>query len=91
MIQENELVMLLMGIGVAIFILLNYRRLTRFPFIKILLAGFCALGAGWLLTILENFFWGDVLNFLEHTCNAAGAILTAVWIWMALYRSGEIH
>lgn len=81
-IQENEGVMLLLGIGLLIFVLGNYRRLVRFPYVNILVTGFVILTAGWLLTVLESFFWGDVLNLLEHMCYAASGIVTAVWLWL---------
>ena len=81
MIQENEIITLLLGIGVMIFILANNRKVKRIPVAKILIAGFYVLLAGWVLTILEGLFWNDLLNVLEHICYTASSILIAVWCW----------
>ena len=81
MIQENEIITLLLGIGVMIFILVNKQKVKRIPVAKILIAGFYVLLAGWVLTILEGLFWKDFLNVLEHICYASSSILIAVWCW----------
>ena len=81
MFQENELVMLLLGVGVLVFTLGNRFRLKRLPASKILCAGFYMLSAGWILTVLEGFFWKGVLNYLEHMCCAGSSLLVAVWCW----------
>jgi len=78
-IFENEIVMLLLGVGVLIFILGNRARLKRLAASKILIAGFYVLLAGWVLTVLEGFFWEGPLNYLEHLCYAVSAVFVAVW------------
>jgi hypothetical protein len=57
MIQQNELIMLLLGIGCMIFILVNKQKVKRIPVAKPLIAGFYVLLAGYFLTILEGLFW----------------------------------
>ena len=79
MIQENELFMLLLGSGVFIFVFGNRLRLSRLPAFEILISGFCVLFAGWILTVVETFFWEGYLNYLEHICYAVSSVLTAVW------------
>ena len=81
MIQQNEIIMLLLGIGVTIFILENRQKLRLVPASRILISGFCMTLAGWVLTVLEGFFWRDFFNFLEHLCYAASSLLMAVWCW----------
>ena len=81
MIQQNELIMLLLGIGCMIFILVNKQKVKRVPVAKTLIAGFCLLLAGYVLTIFEGLFWKDFLNVLEHICYTASSILVAVWCW----------
>ena len=73
--------MLLLSIGCTIFILVNKQKVKRIPLAKLLLAGFCVLLAGYVLTIFEGIFWKDFLNVLEHICYAASSILMAVWCW----------
>ena len=81
MIQQNEIIMLLLSIGCSIFILVNKQKVKRIPLAKLLIAGFCVLLAGYVLTIFEGIFWKDFLNVLEHICYAASSILMAVWCW----------
>ena len=73
--------MLLLSIGCTIFILVNKQKVKRIPLAKLLIAGFCVLLAGYVLTIFEGIFWKDFLNVLEHICYAASSILMAVWCW----------
>jgi hypothetical protein len=87
-IFENEVVMLLIGVGVLIFILGSRQRLKRLPASKILITGFCMMLGSWVLTVLEGFFWKELLNYIEHTCYAIGSILVAVWCWK-VFGSGR--
>ena len=94
MIYENEIIMLVLGLGVLIFVLLNYFHLKRIPLFRVLLAGFYLLVVGWLLTVLEEFFpkdlfWNSSLNFLEHLCYAVSGIVFAIWCWVAFGRVKE--
>ena len=84
MIQQNEIIMLLLGVGCMIFIWANKQEVKRIPVSKTLTAGFYVLLAGYVLTILEGLFWEDLLNILEHICYATSSILMAVWCWKIL-------
>ncbi len=86
MIQDNEVVMLLMAIGVLIFILVNRRLIMRIEAARVLVAAFCVLLAAYVLTILEGFFQEDLLNFLEHLCYAASSVLIAMWCMKVFKR-----
>ena len=79
MVQENEVILLLLGLGVLIFALANRERLEELPAVRLLAAGLYLLLAAWVLTILEGFFWPRALNLLEHGCYAASAALQAAW------------
>jgi hypothetical protein len=81
MIQQNEIIMLLLSIGCMIFILVNKQEVKRIPVAKLLIAGFCVLLTGYILTIFEGIFWKDFLNVLEHICYSASSVLMAVWCW----------
>ena len=81
MVQQNEIIMLLLGIGCMIFILVNKQKVKLIPVPKLIIAGFYMLLAGYVLTILEGLFWKDFLNVLEHICYSASAILMTVWCW----------
>ena len=83
MIQENEVVMLLLAIGVLIFILVNRRLIMRIRAARVLVAAFCVLLAAYVLTVLEDLKplqpMGNLLNFLEHLCYAVSSVLIALW------------
>ena len=81
-LYENEVVMLLIGMGVLVFILGNRERLKRLAASKLLIVGFYFLLAGWVLTVLEGLFglfWEEILNFAEHLCTAVSSVFVAVW------------
>jgi len=90
MIEQNEVVMLVLGIGVLIFVLGNYPQLKRFPSAKILVVGFCVLLAGWVLTVMEGFYLPGILNYLEHICYAVSTVLLAAWTWIVFRKGREI-
>lgn len=80
-IFENEVVMLLIGVGVLIFILGSRPRLKDLPASNILIMGFYLLLVSWILTVLEGFFWEELLNYLEHAFYAVSSVFVAVWCW----------
>jgi hypothetical protein len=81
MVQENEIVMLLLGIGVLIFTVNNRLQFKRLPAWKILTTAFYVLLGGWVLTVMEGFFWNELLNLFEHICYATSSVLLAAWCW----------
>lgn len=86
--HENEVITLLMGLGGLVFIQLNRLQLKYLPASKILLAGYYVLLLGWVLTVIEGFFWKEVLNLLEHITYAGSAILLAAWSWRVFGKEG---
>lgn len=80
-VYGNEIVMLLIGVGVLIFIQGNRQRLKSLPASNILIGGFCMMLGSWILTVLEGLFWETYLNYLDHALYAFGSILVAVWCW----------
>jgi uncharacterized membrane protein len=88
MIQENEVIMLLLGVGVLVFMLANWKRLRRLPASRAMSHAFHLLVLASILTVLEGFFWPGPLNFLEHACYAGSALLLAAWCWRVFARAG---
>ncbi|NIP24043.1 MAG: hypothetical protein GWN67_07555 [Phycisphaerae bacterium] len=87
----NEVVMLMIGVGVLIFIHGNRRRLKSLPASNILITGYCMMLVSWILTVLEGLFgpfWEEWLNYLDHAFYAIGSIFVAVWCWK-VFRSGR--
>ena len=81
MIQQNEIVMLLLGVGVLIFTIRNRSGLKRLPAHRILMVAFYLLFATWVATVLEGFIWNTFFNLVEHAGLAASSVLTAIWCW----------
>ncbi len=88
-IFENEIVMLSLGVGVLIFILGSRARLKHLAASKILIMAFYVLLAGWVLTVLEGFFYEWLLNFFEHLCYAVSSVFVAVWCWKVFGKRRE--
>jgi len=79
MFHESEIVMLLLGAGVLVFILGNLLKLKRIPSSNFFICGFYLLFAGWIATALEGFFWHAFLNYFEHICYTGSSLLMLVW------------
>lgn len=89
MIQQNELITFLVGAGVALFLFINRRRITRIPGSPWLLFSYSALFTGWALTIVEGFVLGDIINILEHACYMVSSLTAAIWCWNVLVKGVE--
>ena len=79
--QENELLTLLIAVGVLIFIVSNGASLRELPRSRFFVSAYAILVAGWTLTVLEGIFWKAQFNFLEHACYATSSVLLALWCW----------
>jgi hypothetical protein len=88
MIQENEIIMLALGIGSYFFAVINKIYLERVPAWPTLLLAYRILLAAWVLTVLEGFLFPEALNILEHGCYAVSALVLAFWCRQAT-RSGK--
>ena len=82
-IQQNEIVMLLLGVGVFTFTIKNRVGLKRLPAHAILMTAFYILLTTWFATVLEGFIWNTFFNLVEHVGFAASSVLTAIWCWKA--------
>ena len=80
-VQENEIVMVMLGLGVLVLVLVNRLQLRRVRSFGLLFAGFLTFMAGWILTVVEGFFWNALLNAFEHVCYAVGSMVVAAWCW----------
>jgi hypothetical protein len=89
MIQQNELITFLVGLGVALYILANFSRLRTIPNSRFLIGSYFALLTGWALTILEGFLLPTALNTLEHLSYAACSVLAALWCRVTFGKDGD--
>ena len=81
MFRENEIITLLLAVGILVFIGANRRRLARLPGFPLLGASYLAFTAGWTFTMLEHLFLPVFFNAMEHACYCAGNVLAACWCW----------
>jgi hypothetical protein len=81
-IRESKFMVLLIAMGVLVFLYLNWTNLKPLRTRKVLAASFCSLVAGSILSVLEELFWGDTLNVLQHACFSLSAVLLVIWSWI---------
>ncbi len=84
MIQHNEIVMLLLGVGVFVFSLMNHRRLKGVHAWNILVVAYAVVFAAWCFTVIEGFFWKELFNYFEHIFYTISSILVMIWCWRVL-------
>ena len=89
MVQENELITLILAGCVAGVFLVLRARIKTLPGWRTLLLAFGAMTLGWSLTLLEEFYWPEALNLLEHLCYTGSSILLALWCWQNIARRRE--
>ena len=63
------------------------RKLDRMIIgIMAVVIAFLVLEAGWLYTVLEGYFLGQLLNLIEHACYAVSSVFLCAWCWQAFIR-----
>ncbi len=87
LVETSELILLLMGIGVIVFVLINFDRLRSLPHMGTLLLAIFALLLSWIVTVLEGFFLSNFLNLVEHSLYALASLFAMVWAWF-VYGKG---
>jgi 4-hydroxybenzoate polyprenyltransferase len=90
MIHDNELIMLILGIGALVLTLIYKAELKRIFAWKNLMASFYIFLAACVLTVAEAFLWPTYLNFAEHLFYTASAIFMAVWCFRASFTHKRI-
>ena len=89
MIWGNELIALVLALGVLLFLLPYRRELRRIPFSGLLVLAFVCHFLGLVFTVAEGLFWFGLLNLLEHVANTVGVILLVAWLWLISRRKGK--
>jgi len=79
MMQSNELVTLILGLGALGLMLARRSGLRELPSSRLLVHAFYLNVTTWAFTVLEGFVWGDLFNLLEHGASTLSAALLAVW------------
>ena len=81
MIQENEIVSLLLCIGVFFFILINRSQIKQLPSSGLFVSGFYIFMFSRIFTVLEGLFLGVFFNIVEHACYIISSALLLIWVW----------
>jgi len=89
MVHENEVLMLILGTGVLIFIILNITQIRRIGYYSLLLVSFCFLLFAWFATVIEGFLAEKYFNFSEHISYLISSIIFVIWSFKAFRKSRE--
>ena len=82
MFQENEVLTLVLAIGVLLFVLV-YKRGLRFPQRPVLLlSAFIIACGGWFFTVVEGYCTTGFCNLAEHICYVVSSIVLVIWFWL---------
>ncbi|HLO57206.1 MAG TPA: hypothetical protein VK179_00540 [Bacteroidales bacterium] len=89
MLNENEVVMLILGIGVLFLIIMNLDHIRKINSWVFLIASYCFLLTAWVFTVLEGFFLENLLNFSEHISYAVSSVLLLIWCHKATQKKKQ--
>lgn len=88
--QENEIVGVVIGAAVVIFLVLNSRKLKEIiPVFWCLSFSFLFLFLSEVATNLEAVRWPAVMNFLEHFSHLLSSFFLLLWCEFSLPRERE--
>ena len=90
MIEIDDVLILLIGIIILIFILVNYSVLKSIPDSKIIIMGFSLLAICWFFSLIEGVIFEEVMNFLQHLFLVFNTVLVAFWVWKKYKRGEEV-
>lgn len=88
MVNENEVVMLLLCVGVFIFVISKHRECKRIPHWELILTAFYIFFAAVILTVAEGFFRPVLLNILEHLFYTCSSFIMLIWC-VITFRSAK--
>ena len=89
-LQENEVITFILGVGAVAFVAFNYRSLRRITGFHFLLAALIISFCSWTATNLEAFFAESFFNTFEHIGYALSSVAVALWcLRVFLHREGD--
>lgn len=86
MLEEHELFILLLGIGLLVFAWFKRCDFASIPYSGIIFVAYLFILTGWLFSVLEGFFYPYLLNIIEHIGCMMGSLFLALWAFLALAR-----
>ncbi len=91
MFEDVELITLISGLGVFLFIIIDRRMFTLLPNSRLLVASYGLFLVGWVATVVESAIFPNVFNLIEHATYAAGSIALLIWCVITFKRSVHAH
>lgn len=81
MLNQNEVIVFLIALGVIWFLCIFKEHLNELRQPKLLLSAFAMLVLAWLATNLEHLFAYTFFNTVEHLSYALNGVLLALWCY----------
>ena len=81
MFQENEVITLLITVGMGLFLWLNRKPLHHVYRWKLLFFAFLFFLGSAFFTVIEGVVWENGFNHLEHLSALGFAVLFLAWCW----------
>lgn len=86
MYQENEIVTLLITLGIGFFFWANRKSIVQVQAWYMLLVSYLFYFVSTCFTVLEGYIWPTALNLLEHLFILLFSIVFLLWCWQIGYR-----
>ncbi len=86
MFEKNEVITLLITVGIGIFFWSNRKSIIHLHACKLLILSFLLYLARTCFTVLEGYLWPNTLNLLEHLSILLFSIVFLLWCWQIGYR-----
>ncbi len=79
LIQQNEVISFVILLAMISPLIKNKATIKQLPSLRLYLTSFFALLLAHLITIIEVFFWQDLMNNFEHLLHTVSAIFFFLW------------
>ena len=89
--NRDEILIGIFIITVLIVYLLNRKQLSNFPYRIYFEISLFSFICSKILTIAENFFWGEFLNVLEHLFLLNFSMFLIIWIIKMNFTKTEVE
>jgi hypothetical protein len=86
MFEQREVITLMLGVGVVLFVIRERQTLKSVRNWHLLLSAFLLLFLSLTCSVVEVLIWEPQINLLQHIASALSAIALAAWCWFTLAR-----
>ena len=89
MFEVRESMALIAACVVSTFFYLHRAKLVRLPYWGLLMVSFGLLVSSLACSMIEELFWKEVLDFVQHLLAPLSVVLLAIWSWLTFVRHKE--